>query len=72
MTSSVRDKTEPDIRTASFDAIFRAAAVRVLRRRGVPEHAIEQEITRIRQIEPSFRLPTPEELTDGEQRGEPS
>lgn len=47
---------------SSFDAVFRAAAERVLRRRGVPDDKIEAEIERIRRIEPSFRLPALEEL----------
>ena len=46
----------------AFERRFRAAARRVLRRRGVPESEIEAEIDRLRQHKPSFSLPTLEEI----------
>jgi hypothetical protein len=46
----------------AFERRFRAAALRVLRCHGVPEHEIEGELARLRQTAPSFRLPTVEEL----------
>lgn len=45
-----------------FEAAFRRAARRVLKRRGFPEAHIEAEIDRLRSQNPGFTLPTIEEL----------
>jgi len=56
------DPTYPADPNSPFERRFRAAARRVLRRRGVPEANIEAEIVRLRRSKPSFTLPTLEEI----------
>lgn len=48
-----------------FEARFRAAARRVLARRGVPESRIDEEIARLRALNPGFDLPSAAELEGG-------
>jgi len=56
------DLTYPADPNTPFERRFRAAARRVLRRRGVPEGQIEAEIIRLRRHTPSFTLPSLEEI----------
>jgi hypothetical protein len=49
-------------RRTNFEGRFEAAARRVLRRRGVPESRLEEEVRRLRRITPAMLLPTVEEL----------
>ena len=46
----------------AFGQRFDEAARRVLKRRGVPEARMSEEIARLRRIAPAFDLPTVEEL----------
>jgi hypothetical protein len=49
-------------KATAFDRRFEAAARRVLKRRGVPEARMGEEIERLRKVAPTFDLPTVEEL----------
>ena len=49
-------------KSVAFERRFNTAARRVLKRRGVPESRIDAEIERLRQIAPSFDIPSVEEL----------
>jgi len=46
----------------AFERRFGTAARRVLQRHGVPEDQVEAEIFRLRQHNPSFSLPTLDEI----------
>ena len=49
-------------KSSAFDRRFEAAARRVLKRRGVPESRMGDEIARLREVAPAFDLPTVDEL----------
>jgi hypothetical protein len=49
-------------KSSAFERRFEAAARRVLKRRGVSESRMSEEIARLRRIAPTFDLPTVEEL----------
>lgn len=57
MATAFPSEAVPDPRSATFDEMFRTAARRVRRRRGVPEDRIDAEVQRIRRTEPTFQVP---------------
>lgn len=60
---------ELDARHATFDEMFRAAARRVLERRGVPDSRIEAEIARLRKAAPVFDGPDVDEFMAADATG---
>jgi hypothetical protein len=60
---------EPNARHATFDEMFRAAARRVLKRRGVPDSRIEAEIARLRKAAPAFDGPDFDEFMTADATG---
>ncbi|OHC80167.1 MAG: hypothetical protein A3G73_05575 [Rhodospirillales bacterium RIFCSPLOWO2_12_FULL_67_15] len=60
--TAVAVKKSRESSPASFDQRFAAAARKVLKRRGVPEHRLEAEIARLRRLRPNLDLPTVAEI----------